>query len=219
MGLLALLARINAAHPWSHNDAYARFVLRNARAARRRGGTTALDVGCGTGNLLVRLSPVLPSAVGLEPDGDVAAIAVQRFRESSNVRIEQRHFGVEPAQAYDLIVFAASLHHMPLSAALNAARTSLRPGGRLVIIGVAKETPDDALRSWISLLLNPIVGLIRHPQRAQHPPPHLRAPTAETDQSFDEIRAIASALLPGIRMRRRLFWRYTAVWVNEPEHY
>ncbi|WP_295121994.1 bifunctional 2-polyprenyl-6-hydroxyphenol methylase/3-demethylubiquinol 3-O-methyltransferase UbiG [uncultured Leifsonia sp.] len=217
MGLLTAIARINSAHPWSHNDAFAGFVLRQARAVRRRGGTAALDVGCGTGNLLARLSTIFPAVVGLEPDEEIAAVAVERFRDSSRVRIEQRRFGGEPSPLYDLIVFVASLHHMPLQAALDAVRSSLRPGGRLVIIGVAKETARDAPRSWVSLLLNPIVGLLRHPRRARTPPLHMRASTAEASQSFDEVRAIASATLPGIRMRRRLFWRYTAVWVNRPE--
>ncbi|MGN7800425.1 class I SAM-dependent methyltransferase [Leifsonia sp. 22587] len=216
MGLLAALARVSAAHPWSHNDAYARFVLRHARAVQRRGGTAALDVGCGTGNLLARLSAVFPSAVGLEPDGGTAAVAAERFSDVLNVRIEQRRFGDEPVQAYDVIVFAASLHHMPLREALDTARASLRSGGRLVIIGVAKETRADALRSWISVLLNPIIGLFRHPHRAHEMPRHMRSPTAEASQSFTEIRAVAAALLPGIRMRQRLFWRYTAVWVKRP---
>jgi hypothetical protein len=40
----------------------------------------------------------------------------------------------------------------------------------------------------------------------------MRAPTTQAGESFDEIRAIATEVLPGIRMRRRLFWRYTASW-------
>ncbi|MCP2636974.1 hypothetical protein K0817_010440 [Microbacterium sp. HD4P20] len=83
MGFLAALGRVNAAHPWSHNDAYVRFVLRHARAVRRHGGDTAVDVGCGTGNLLRRLSEVFPKTIGIEPDADTAAIAELRFRGST----------------------------------------------------------------------------------------------------------------------------------------
>jgi len=101
---------------------------------------------------------------------------------------------------------------MPLHAALSAARTALRPGGRLVIVGVAKETEADAVRSFVSMVLNPIIGMLRHPRRASQRPANMEAPVADPPQTFEEIRAIASVILPGILMRRRLFWRYTAFW-------
>lgn len=216
MGLLDAMNRVNAAHPWSHNEAYSGFVLRHARAVHRAGGDTALDVGCGMGDLLGELAEVFPITVGIEPDAATAAAATRRFT-GSGVRIERRIFGPEPEAAYDVIAFVASLHHMPLHSALQDARTALRPGGRIVIVGLARETPRDALRSATSLLLNPLIGLIRHPSRATRPPAHMLAPTAEASRSFEEIRAIAGDLLPGIRMRRRLFWRYTAWW-QAPAH-
>lgn len=212
MAFLAALRRINAAHPWSHNDAYARFVLRHARAVRRRGGDTAVDVGCGTGNLLARLARILPEVVGIEPDPDTAAAASLRLSNATTIRVEERRFGAEPRESCDLVVFVASLHHMAMEEALRVAGSSLRPGGRLVIVGVAKESPGDAVHSWVSLLLNPVIGLLRHPARATGVPAHMRAPTAEPSESFSEIRALAREVLPGIRMRRRLFWRYTASW-------
>ena len=212
MILHAFLSRINTAHPWSHNDAFTRFVVRNARAVRRGGGHVAVDVGCGTGNMLARLASVFGSAIGIEPDLDTAAIATRRFIDSK-VQIDARKFGDEASDAYDLILFVASLHHMDLRSSLIEVRGSLRPGGRLVVVGIARETPIDVVHSAVSSLLNPIVGLLRHPTRATRPPQHMRAPIAEPILSFDEIRSIARSILPGIQMRRRLFWRYTAVWV------
>lgn len=212
MRFIENLGRLNAAHPWSHNDAYLGFVLRQARAVRRRGGTTAVDVGCGTGSLLSRLATSFPRVTGIEQDAETARLAAQQFAGSTTVTILHRSFGEEPAQAYDLITFVASLHHLSLHRALERARHALRPGGRIVIVGVAAETRSDAFRSLVSMLLNPLVGLIRHPRRATGTPPHMRAPTAQPHESFPEIQRIARAVLPGIRMRRRLFWRYTAVW-------
>lgn len=213
MGLSDTLDRFNAAHPWSHNDAYAGFVLRQARAVCRGGGATAADVGCGTGNLVEKLARVLPRVIGIEPDPDTAALAQRRFAHSGAVRIEQRAFGDEPPRAYDLIVFVASLHHMPLETALCDARDAVRSGGRIVIVGVTEEAPGDLWRSLVSSALNPLVGLLRHPARAAGYPAHMRAPATAAAETFPEIRAVARQLLPGIRMRRRLFWRYTAVWV------
>ncbi|MFE6733613.1 class I SAM-dependent methyltransferase [Microbacterium sp. NPDC057650] len=210
--LLAAVNRFNAAHPWSHNDAYARYVLRHARAVDRAGGRTALDVGCGTGNLVARLSAILPEVVGFEPDSGTAAVARARFAASDHVRIEERRFGDEPSGDYDLIVFVASLHHMQLMATLRQVERALRPGGRIVIVGVAAETRADLPRSIASLVLNPIVGFVRHPRRTSAPPAAMRAPTAEPVETFGEIRSALVEVLPGARMRRRLFWRYTAHW-------
>jgi len=217
IALLAALGRFNAAHPWSHNDAFAAFVLRHARAVRRAGGTRAADVGCGTGNLVGRLSAFLPVVVGIEPDREVAAIASERFRSSSAVHIDQRPFADEAPRQYDLIVFVASLHHMPLHATLHEARTALRPRGRIVIVGLAREAPSDRWRSLVSLALNPVMGLLRHRRRADARPQNMQAPTADPAESFDEIRDVARQVLPGVRMRRRLFWRYTASWVAPTE--
>jgi alkanesulfonate monooxygenase SsuD/methylene tetrahydromethanopterin reductase-like flavin-dependent oxidoreductase (luciferase family) len=106
--------------------------------------------------------------IGIEPDADTAAIAELRLR-GSTAEVQRRPFGAEPRHAYDLIVFVASLHHLPLKAALEDARSALRPGGRIVIVGVADETSPDAVRSWISLLLNPLIGVVLHPSRAKVP--------------------------------------------------
>lgn len=210
--LLAVLNQFNATHPWSHNDAYTPFVLRHARAVRRAGGRIAVDVGCGTGNLAARFAEVLPEVIGIEPDERSASIAASRFAGSERVRIEHRQFGDEPRDGYDLVVFVASLHHMPLRPALQHAREALRPSGRIVVVAVAKETAADTPRSLVSLALNPLVGFIRHPRRAAAPPVAMLAPTAEPTETFDEVRTAAAEVLPGIRFRRRLFWRYTGHW-------
>ncbi len=210
--MIERLGRFNAEHPWSHNDAYAGLLVRHARAVRRRGGDTAVDVGCGTGNLLARLARVLPNVIGVEPNAEAAAIAARRF-EPNTVRIDVRTFGDEPDRAYDLISFVASLHHMPLRPTLVQAQAALRPGGRIVIVGVARETDRDRWRSIASLALNPIIGFLRHPARATALPASMTAPTAEATETFEEIATVMSEVLPGIRMRRRLFWRYTAAWV------
>ena len=182
------------------------------------GGTAALDVGCGTGNLVRRLALVFPSVTGIEPDAATAAIAAQRFQDSGTIRIAQHRFDEESRQNYDLIVFSASLHHMELMATLIRVRSMLRPGGRVVIVGVARETSADIARSLVSLVLNPIIGFLRHPQPVSEPPVNMQAPAIEATEAFDDIRAIADQVMPGIRMRRRLFWRYTAYWMAPEPH-
>ncbi|MGN7860078.1 class I SAM-dependent methyltransferase [Microbacterium sp. 22303] len=211
---LARLARFNAEHPWSHNDAYAPWVVWHARQVRRHGGTRALDVGCGAGGLLRRLSGVLDEVTGIEPDPATASRAHAHVGAARSIAVQNLAFedlettGVR----YDLITFVAVLHHLDLVPALEKARELLSPGGRILIVGVAEETDADLPWTVVSMLLNPLIGAIRHPRRALRYPASMTAPTAEPRETFDEIRAVTRTVLPGIRFRRRFFWRYTAVW-------
>src|SRR5665647_2555326 len=73
--LLHAIGGVNQTHPWSHNDAYSWHVMCHAKQTLREGGTTALDVGCDTGNLLGRLAQLFPRVVGMEADPATAALA------------------------------------------------------------------------------------------------------------------------------------------------
>ncbi len=221
VGILQALSRFNAAHPWSHNAAFTPLIRRHARDVARRGGRRALDVGCGTGELVATLAGELPDVLGLEPDPTTARMAQRHIAGIDGARIEQHPFDdrwqfdkSEQSEHFDLIVFVASLHHMPLEPTLRAARNALAPGGRLVVVGVCKDTAADLPRDLASLVLNPIIGLVRHPKPAASTPVSMRAPTAEASETFDQIGAVARRLMPGIRLRRRLFWRYTAIWTR-----
>lgn len=215
MRLLSTLGRFSAEHPWSHNDAYAQFVLWHARRVRRGSGSAALDVGCGTGNLLRRLAAVMSEVTGVEPDAETAARARANVAGTPNANVCEERFGlnVRDEPRYDLVSFVAVLHHLPVAPALHAARSLLRPGGRLVIVGLSRETSADLPWSLASVFLNAGIGAIRHPHRALATPQNMTAPTAEPLQTFDEIEEVARAVLPGVKMRRSLFWRYTAVWI------
>jgi len=158
----------------------------------------------------------MPTAVGIEPDSITAVRARDTVATANNATVLESPFdpGAFDPESFDLVTFVAVLHHLPLAPTLEAARELIRPGGRLVIVGLARETRADLPRSIASLLLNPMVGLIRHPRRAVDVPESMTAPTVEPTESFDQIAAVARRALPGVKLRRGLFWRYTGVWVK-----
>lgn len=107
----------------------------------------------------------------------------------------------------------AVLHHMPLGDAIREARQAVSPNGRLVIVGVYRETRADLPLSVLSLVLNPLVGAVKHPRRAAGPLQQMTAPTADPDETFAQIKqATMQVVLPGVSARRGLFWRYVATW-------
>lgn len=212
--LLGFVARINSSHPWSHNDPYSPFVVYQAWRARRAGSVTGLDVGCGTGTLLRRLARVLPAVTGLEADPTTANRARESIEGVHNADVVTGAFPADELGAFDFVSMVAVLHHVPLGLGVRAASAVVSPGGRLVIVGCYREEPgSDLLRGYASLLLNPLVGLVVHPRRASTFPANMTAPVATPTDSYEEIRDALRAALPGVKVRRGLFWRYTAVWV------
>lgn len=187
--------------------------MRHAKRALHEGGTVALDVGCGTGNLLRRLAPLFPRVVGIEADPDTAGRAAAAVLQWPAATVVNANFPAD-SRIYDFVSMVAVLHHLPLKEGVQAARAAVAPGGRLVIVGVYREEASDALLSIISLALNPLIGILLHPRPASQLPPAMSAPTAQATDSYRDIRTALSAELPGVKVHRTLFWRYVATWQN-----
>lgn len=215
MALLSRLNRFNQRHPWSHNDHYGPWTAGQVAAS---GARHVLDVGCGTGNLAALLRRRAVTVTGLEPDPGTARAAAQRFAGDPAVTIVEAGFaGRDPQRRFDAVTVVAVLHHLPLLPTLRELRGCLAPGGRLVVVGCYREAGRaDLLASLPALLLNPVMGLVKHPARADAPPLHMTAPTAAPRETLGEIRAAAAQALPGARIRRRLFWRYSLVYDAPP---
>jgi SAM-dependent methyltransferase len=209
--LLAYLDRFNRRHPWSHNDHYGRWVADQAAGSGTR---HVLDVGCGTGNLAALLSRRATTVTGLEPDPAAARAAAERFAGDPAVTIVQTDFaGRDPQRRWDAVTLVAVLHHLPLVPTLRELRGCLSPGGRLVIVGCYRVAGRAGLLADLpAILANPVMGLAKHPARADALPLHMTVPTADPQETLAGIRAAAARELPGARIRRRLFWRYTLVY-------
>lgn len=209
--LLSRLHRFNQRHPWSHNDHYVPWVADRVAAS---GARDVLDVGCGTGNLVALLRRRTADVTGIEPDRATARAAAERFGDDPAVTVVHAGFGGrDRRRRWDAVTLVAVLHHLPLEPTLRELRDCLAEGGRLVIVGCYREAgPVDLLATLPAALANPFMGLVKHPDRATAPPPHMTAPTADARETLRDIRAAAARELPGARIRRRLFWRYSLVY-------
>ena len=205
--LLRLLRHINQAHPWSHNDAYAPLVVLAARRVRRAGGTSALDIGCGTGTLVTRLAHQLPCVIGLEADKTTADLATAATAHLPAVRIQHAPFPQPEVRHFDLVSMVAVLHHMPLTEGVRAARKSVAPGGCLIVVGTYRETSSDWPLSVLSLALNPLIGMVLHPRPVDRLPQHMTAPVAAATDTYRDIAGAFRAELPGVSIHRGMFWR------------
>jgi SAM-dependent methyltransferase len=210
------LDRFNNRHPWSHNDHFHPWIEARLPVRRR----LALDVGCGRGELVARLSPEFDRVTAIDADRTMCAVTTQRCREAGAGNVEVRYTTLEqlagePQRAYrfDLITMVAVLHHLPLAPALDQVRQLLAPGGRLLVVGLAGagSGPDLAM-DLASALANPVVGFAKHPAAVRGPGEAPPFPVKEPTETYDQIRELVESALPGARMRRRLFFRYTLEW-------
>lgn len=190
---------------WNHNTHYHRVVLDAIPPGCRR----ALDVGCGEGTLTRELRQVVFDVVGIERDQ--ASIAAARAhpgaRDIRYVEGDALTYPFEPA-SFDLVTAVASIHHMDAEAALGRLCALLRPGGVLAVIGLARSSLLDLPIEIAGIVANRFQRL-RAPYW-QHPSPTVWP----LPESYSSMRRIATHLLPGARFQRRLYWRYTLVWVK-----
>jgi 2-polyprenyl-3-methyl-5-hydroxy-6-metoxy-1,4-benzoquinol methylase len=195
---------------WNHNAAYHAMIV-NA-AARRP--ARVLDVGCGEGLLVERLARIGAHVTGVDPDEVSVARARERTATLGNVTLRVAEFLEMPAEraSYDLVTFVATLHHMNLERALRRARELLVPGGELFVVGVAaRKTPADWVISGLQIPLVRVLNRVHHEAR------NVGVVVAEPREGLREIRAAAKRELPGVRVRRGLYYRYLLRWRKSAE--
>ena len=103
-------------------------------------GHAAVDLGCGSGQLALRLAPEVASVIAV----DISEAMIELLRQSASddgvtnvtaVASAMEDFDLAPSSV-DLVVSSYALHHLHDSdkqVVVNKAAQWLRPGGRLVI--------------------------------------------------------------------------------------
>ena len=117
-------------------------------------GSTVLEIGCGTGNVLLLAARAVPGAtlIGLDPDPRVLAIAARKARRAGvSMQLDQGYADrlPYPDGSVDRVLSALMLHHMPAAEqheALREVRRVLAPGGRLHLLDIDGSPPSAAGR-------------------------------------------------------------------------
>ena len=199
---------------WTHNRHYHQVILDAIPA----GCATALDVGCGTGGLTRRLRAAGLRVTGI--DRNEPCIREARAHPgAAGIGYLVGDVGRAPLQpgSFDLVTSIAMVHHMDAGLALRQMSGLLRPGGVLAVIGLARDrTPADfgwALPASAGTQLHRLANVTRRSVR-RLPPPHQPPLVWPPPLSYRQMRRLAGELLPGVRYRRHLYWRYSLVWTK-----
>jgi SAM-dependent methyltransferase len=87
---------------------------------------TALDVGCGTGQVAVELRRRRVSVLGVDPDPRMAAVAVGH---GVDVEVSELERWEDGGRRFDLITSGHAWHWVDLSTGADTAARVLRPAG------------------------------------------------------------------------------------------
>ncbi|MPY58805.1 class I SAM-dependent methyltransferase [Streptomyces spongiae] len=208
--VLRALERFNAAYPWDHNARYHRWILRQLPQRFRR----AADIGSGSGDLARLLARRADSVTAVDVDPVITAQAQKLTPASLPVTFTVADAVADsPEGSYDVITCVAAVHHLPFAQVLTTFRSHMAPGGTLVIVGLSRaQTPVDHVLGVLAIPANAAMGWLKNKGRPSPRPTSMTAPTRAADMTFADIVRETGTLLPGARLRRRLFWRYTLVW-------
>jgi SAM-dependent methyltransferase len=199
---------------WSNNMQYYGFLLRHAPTHC----ADALDIGCGTGDFVRLLAARSEHVLGIDLSPEMIAVARESSRGYRNIdylNADVLNYAL-PADHYDCIVSIATLHHLDLAPILGKMRDALRAGGVLLVLDLfRRDGPLDVAKDIVALPLSRLVDGLRTGRVLRSP--EERAAWDEhgrTDRylKVSEVRRICAGVLPGAKITRHLFWRYSIVW-------
>jgi SAM-dependent methyltransferase len=199
---------------WDHNGHYHSFLLRQLPLRLDE----ALDVGSGTGAFARLLAARAGHVLGLDLSPEMVRVAAERSAHLSNVTFQVVDVQVWdwPAARFDCIASIAAMHHLPLGETLARMKAALRPGGVLLVLDLYQaQRLGDYLMAALATPLSVLLRLWRTGQLRE--PPAVRAAWAahgphDSYCTLVEVRRASACTLPGARVRRHLFWRYSIVW-------
>jgi ubiquinone/menaquinone biosynthesis C-methylase UbiE len=207
---------------WDHNAYYHRRLLMELPPHSRR----VLDIGCGAGLFATRLASHADHVDAIDRSPAMIEMARHRVPDSVNCILGDAMSYPLPDGQYDAIVSISALHHMPLRKALSRFAALVRPGGVLAVVALPRqdlrsELPTEIVAAVGHRVLGAAFATARSvgsndwfAKGATHAAmPVVMDPPLTTREVADQ----AAAVLPGVRVRRLVFWRYLLSWHKPAE--
>jgi 2-polyprenyl-3-methyl-5-hydroxy-6-metoxy-1,4-benzoquinol methylase len=193
---------------WNHNIHYFSVLL----GAIGSEVESALDVGCGDGMLARRLGTVANHVLGIDVNAEQIELAKIETSAAgqSNIHYVLRDVLVHQFDGtFEVVCSVATLHHLGTEKGLVALAKLVKPGGLLLIEGLARSTtPLDFAYDAVGSVLTQVLKRTGGRRYYEHSAPIVWPPK----DSFRDLSNKAAQLLPGVRYQRHPLWRYTLIW-------
>ena len=204
---------------WNHNARYHARLLNQIPARRGR----ALEIGCGTGEFSRLLSARAESVLAIDLSPQMIRLARERSELHANVEFVNADVLTYrfPDEHFDCVATLTTLHHLPTGRALEIIKKTLKPGGVFVCLDLyRRSTLSDLLFDCAAYPANILLRLLKTGR--PRPPREVREAYARhgaTDEylTLSQVERVCAEVMPGARVTRHLFWRYSVVWEKEPE--
>ena len=207
---------------WNHNAHYHEYLMSHIPEQCGR----ILEIGCGTGEfsrlLARRAEKVL--AIDLSPQMIRLAKAHSKLYPNIDFVTGDATTYDFPDDQFDFIATLTTLHHLPAASILRKIRKALKPGGVFVCLDLYQRSGLRDLffdmaaypaNIFLTLIKTGKTGLSGEIYKAY-------AEHGKTDSylTLPQIKQMCADILPGARVNRHLFWRYSIFWKkeNEGEH-
>ena len=190
---------------WNHNTYYHRTLLRRVPDRCDR----ALDVGCGDGAFARCLASKSSAVVAVDIDAQQVQTARRACADLGSVSVLHDDFLTADLgyETFDVVTALASLHHLPVETAIEKMRRLLRPGGRLIVLGLWSDN-----RTVPDHVLNTAAGVTNKIYKCLWGPDLMTASTSTPEATLTDVRRLADSQSPHATVRRCLLWRYVLVW-------
>lgn len=167
---------------------------------------TGIDIGCGEGET----ARILRShGVGTVVGVDLHEPSIAEARRIDGDGVTYLHADALHLQlpAADVVTSVAMLHHVDMVEGVRAMASLVAPGGLLLIVGLARSTSP---RDFMYDMAGSVAVRFYRPWQTTAPivwPPPL---------TYLQVGQIAKDVLPGVRYRREIKFRYTLAWRCPP---
>jgi SAM-dependent methyltransferase len=210
---IALLPEDN----WNHNSHYHKFLLEHVPPGCRE----SLDIGCGTGTFSRLLAGRSEQVLALDLSPHMIRIAQERSKGFSNIdfRVENASTWEFPLERFDCIASIATLHHLPITETLQKIKGALRVGGTVVILDLYDPAGiSDLLSNIVAAPVSRMLGWLKNGRFRK--PHRVREAWAEHGRhdsypTLADVQYVCARILPGAKIKKHLFWRYSLVWTKE----
>ena len=204
---------------WDHNAHYHEYLL--SRIPPRCG--QILEIGCGTGDFSRLLARRAERVLAVDLSPQMIRIASARSKLYPNVEFVRGDvMTCEFADdQFDCVATLTTLHHLPTETVLKKIRKALKPGGVFVCLDLYRRSNlTDLLFDGVAYPANLFLRLAKTGK--PRPPREVRAAYDEhgktdTYLTLPQVAETCARVLPGARVSRHLFWRYSIVWKKEIE--